>query len=522
VRLSPTLAVAFLGCNASAAWTLEARRGLRVAAESADDPQAALVIRKGHEHEAACLSGLKERCGDFVEIPSGTLKTRFAATVDAMERGVPLIYQAALTAGAWLGYADFLIRVEESCPRWAWSYEPWDAKLARSPRPEHLFQIALYGDLLAAVQGALLIEARSCSEPATPNRPTRSKAFASTRFATMSVVRPGGLMRSRPSCRRALRRIPAPIAQSAIGWPYVRRGGKRRITSARVADITKRQTRRLIEAGVSTLSMLATLDGARIAGIAPETLDRLAQQARLQEQTATSGLGALEIIPHRPGLGFDKLPQADAGDLFFDFEGDPMYPGGLEYLCGVLWLAVLGDEEGEPIPGHPNLRFLAFWAHDRVQEREAFAELMAFLMARLARFPRRASLSLRTPTKRPRSAAWPPCTRLQRQQWNEILRTNRMVDLYRVVREGVRVGEPGYSIKNLERFYMAARTTAVASGGDSLVIYDRFRETGECSLLNDLRDYNRNDCLSNVSPAGLAHRARQGIGSLAASRGDFD
>jgi AAA domain/RNase_H superfamily len=79
---------------------------------------------------------------------------------------------------------------------------------------------------------------------------------------------------------------------------------------------------------------------------------------------------------------------------------------------------------------------------------------------------------------------------------DELLRTNRMVDLYRVVRDGVRVGEPGYSIKNLERFYMPARTTAVASGGDSLVIYDRFRETGENSLLNDLRDYNRDDCLS--------------------------
>ena len=70
-----------------------------------------------------------------------------------MKRGVPLIYQAALTAGSWLGYADFLIRVEDDCPRWAWSYEPWDAKLARNARPEHILQIALYGDLLATVQG---------------------------------------------------------------------------------------------------------------------------------------------------------------------------------------------------------------------------------------------------------------------------------------------------------------------------------------------------------------------------------
>jgi hypothetical protein len=66
-RLSPTLAAAFLGCSASAAWTLEARRGLRALPERGEDPEAALIVRKGHEHEAACLAALRERCGDFVE-----------------------------------------------------------------------------------------------------------------------------------------------------------------------------------------------------------------------------------------------------------------------------------------------------------------------------------------------------------------------------------------------------------------------------------------------------------------------
>jgi predicted RecB family nuclease len=177
VRLSPTLAAAFLGCNASAAWTLEARRGLLEAAEPADDPQAAVVVRKGHEHEAACLAGLRQWCGDFVEIPSGALKVRFPATVDAMKRGVPLIYQAALTAGSWLGYADFLIRVEDGCPRWAWSYEPWDAKLARNARPEHILQIALYGDLLATVQGRAAHQGCLMLGTGEPEIPYRVESF---------------------------------------------------------------------------------------------------------------------------------------------------------------------------------------------------------------------------------------------------------------------------------------------------------------------------------------------------------
>ncbi len=132
-----------------------------------------------------------------------------------------------------------------------------------------------------------------------------------------------------------------------------------------------------------------------------------------------------------------------------------------------------------------------------MQEKHAFAELMAFLTKRLARSPS-AHLYHYAPYEKTALRRLASMHATAEIAVDEILRTNRMVDLYRAVREGVRIGEPGYSIKNLERFYMPARTTAVVSGGDSLVIYDRFRETGESSLLNDLRDYNRDDCLSTL------------------------
>ncbi|MGB6939571.1 MAG: TM0106 family RecB-like putative nuclease, partial [Xanthobacteraceae bacterium] len=320
-RLSPTLAAAFLGCNASATWTLEARRGLREAAEPADDPQIALVVQKGHEHEAACLAGLKNLYGDSVEIPSGPPKARFAATVDAMERGVPLIYQAALTAGSWLGYADFLVRVEDNCPRWAWSYEPWDAKLARAARPEHVLQIAIYGDLLGTVQGRAAYQGSLMLGTGELETPYKVESFpldevryyvrrAARRLEAFATDLPTGLM-------------PEPCGYcSKCDWSAACEARWEEADHlCRVADITKKQTQRLIEAGVSTASMLANLKGVRIVGIAPDTLVRLTQQARLQKQSAETGLGALEIIARQPGLGFDKLPLADAGDLFFDFEG---------------------------------------------------------------------------------------------------------------------------------------------------------------------------------------------------------
>jgi len=257
--------------------------------------------------------GLKSRCGGFTEIPSGSLKARFAATVAAMERGAPLIYQAALTAGGWLGYADFLIRVEDDCPRWAWSYEPWDAKLARSARPEHILQIAIYGDLLGTVQGRVARQGSLMLGTGEVDTPYKVESFsldevryyvrrASRRLEGFAADLPTGLM-------------PEPCGYCAkCNWSAACEARWEVADHlCRVADITKKQTQRLIAAGVSTASDLAGLDSVRIAGIAQETLIRLTQQARLQKQSAATGMGALEIVPHQPGLGFGKLPVADAG-----------------------------------------------------------------------------------------------------------------------------------------------------------------------------------------------------------------
>src|SRR3954468_24803968 len=174
-----------------------------------------------------------------------------------------------------------------------------------------------------------------------------------------------------------------------------------------------------------------------------------------------------------------------------------MHPGGLEYLCGVLWRAAPGETEGEPVPDRPELRFQAFWAHDRVQEKRAFAEVMTFLMGRLGRAPG-AHLYHYPPYEKTALHRLASMHATAEGAVDELLRSNRMVDLYRVVAEAVRVREPSYSIKSLERFYMPARATQVVSGGDSLIVYDQYRETGEVSLLGEIRDYNRDDCLSTL------------------------
>jgi RNase_H superfamily len=77
-----------------------------------------------------------------------------------------------------------------------------------------------------------------------------------------------------------------------------------------------------------------------------------------------------------------------------------------------------------------------------------------------------------------------------------MLRENRFVDLYSVVSGSLITSEPAYSLKNLEVFYMEARTGEVKTAGGSVVAYENWRETKEPKLLEEIRDYNKIDCIS--------------------------
>jgi hypothetical protein len=79
---------------------------------------------------------------------------------------------------------------------------------------------------------------------------------------------------------------------------------------------------------------------------------------------------------------------------------------------------------------------------------------------------------------------------------DRLLRWRRFVDLYRVVQQGLIASEPGYSLKDLEVFYLPAREGDVATAADSVVAYERYRETGEAAILEEIRAYNETDCRS--------------------------
>jgi uncharacterized protein len=195
------------------------------------------------------------------------------------------------------------------------------------------------------------------------------------------------------------------------------------------------------------------------------------------------GPPGFELRDYQPGKGFGLLPEPDDGDLFYDIEGDPYYEGGLEYLHGV-WFR----QEGE-------WTFRAFWAHDREAEGRAVAELLNFFADHLRRHPKAriyhyanyeiAALRRLTAEHRVGEAAM-----------DQLQRERRFVDLFKVVSGSLIASEKGYSIKDLEAFYMPKREADVATAGASVVFYENWRQTGDDRLLEKIYDYNRTDCIS--------------------------
>src|SRR5207245_2685599 len=180
---------------------------------------------------------------------------------------------------------------------------------------------------------------------------------------------------------------------------------------------------------------------------------RLAQQAELQVRQRVTGRVHYELLPPEgPGRGLGALPAPSAGDLFFDIEGDPFAEGdGLEYLFGVV----------ELVDGSP--RYHAFWAHSRAEEKHAFEQLVDLLVERLDRDP---GLHVY------HYAPYEP-TALKRlmgrhgtreDEVDRLLRGRVLVDLYQVVRQGVRMSQESYSIKKLEPLYAPARNGVIADG----------------------------------------------------------
>lgn len=470
--------VNFLGCTH--ATVLDLRHLVTPASFLADDEATVLLQEKGIEHEKAYLARLEVEGKNIAKIPGNVpLAEQVAATRTALSEGADVVYQGAFSDGTWHGYSDFLLKVEKPSALGAFSYEVADTKLSRSARPKHLIQMAIYADILAAEQGV-----------------PSERMHVVLGDGSIASVRVDSILYYFRHARDRFLAFAGTPPEGSAGTPcghchYCR--WSEQCTSeweaandlSLVAGLTHGQAQALRAAGIPDLVALGqTPPDTKVAGIQPETFSRLAHQARLQAGYRSTGTRAFELLAGAGGRGLERLPAPDAGDLFFDMEGDPLFEGGLEYLFGFVT-----HDEGEE-------RFHAFWAHDRDEEKEAFQAAMDFITERLQRFPG-AHIYHYASYEESALKRLAMLHGTRESEVDDLLRHHKLVDLYRVVKESIRTSEPRYSIKNIEKFYLGEdRAGEVATAGDSIVMYERWRRLNDGKLLDDIVDYNRLDCHS--------------------------
>ena len=177
------------------------------------------------------------------------------------------------------------------------------------------------------------------------------------------------------------------------------------------------------------------------------------------------------------------LPDPSEGDLFFDIEGNPLVPEGLEYLFGIYSI-----EKGKPT-------FKDIWAHNHAAEKRAFKELINFFIERIEKFPDmhiyHYAAYEETAVKRLMSKYG-----VMEIEVDRLLRARVIVHLYKVVRHSLQSSEPAYSIKNIETFYMTKRTSEVKTASASIVYYEHYIESRDQKWLDDIKAYNLEDCKS--------------------------
>jgi predicted RecB family nuclease len=453
--------------------------------EKTRDDATELLSRKGEQHEADYLASLIADGREVVTIEEplgdGGLDRAANDTLAAMRAGAEIIYQGVLFDGErWRGSADFLERVDKSSPLGNWSYEVADTKLARRVKPYFLIQACLYSELLTAAQGV---------EPDWMHVILGTRARESLRLGEFSAYyRSVKRQYTEFIDAGANGTYPDPVEHCEVcRWQEHCVGVRERDDHpSLVANMRRTQTARLAENGVFTVAELAFAGpDQRPTRIGQGAFDALRQQARLQVEQRTTGEYRYELLPPEPERGFERLPPPSPGDLFFDMEGDPYFEDGLEYLFGVTWV-----EDGER-------QFRAFWATDRAEEKRAFEAFMDFVFERLERYPDlhvyHYAAYEETALKRLMGLH---ATR--EDELDHLLRREILVDLFKVVRQGLRISQPNYSIKSLEPFYMGERETEIKQGGDSIVAFEEFLETGDRSLLEAIERYNEDDCDSTL------------------------
>jgi predicted RecB family nuclease len=488
LQLSATDLVGHLNCHHLTALELDATNGTRKR-PTFRDPFLEILWERGARHERQFVDHLiKEGC-QVVRIEGvGVTHEAVEQTLAAMKAGTQIIVQGALASGRWGGRADILRRIATPSALGDWSYEILDTKLARETRGGTVLQLCLYADLLTDAQGL----SPEYVYVVTPGAITEPRCFRTASYEAYYRYVKRSLERS---LEVGAATYPDPKEHCEICRWRMECDARRRHDDhlCLVAGITKIQTGELQRHDVQTMAALAgmpiPLEWKPDRGVS-QSYERSREQARVQVAGRIQERPVYETLPVAPDTGLARLPEPSNGDIFFDLEGDPFVgEGGLEFLFGYLCVDANGEQS-----------YVGEWAFGRDEERRAFERFVDFVMARWAQHP---ALHIYHYAPYEPGALKRLMGRYATREGeiDRMLRGGLFVDLYAVVKQGIRASIESYTIKNLEVFCGYTRAVSLADVRPALASLQGALELGDLAQISEqdravVETYNWDDCAS--------------------------
>ena len=403
-------------------------------------------------------------------------------TKEALKKGYDLIHKAHFEYDGWSGEIDFLIKGENG-------YEVYDTKLTTMPKPEHIIQICIYTEWLKIMRSGLLPEKMHLILGDKKNTVSykvrdyqlyfqRNKAkyldFLSLKKHTVEPEKCDfcKLCEWADSCEKQ----------------WIEEDHLNQIVNTRNDQIQK-----IKKHGIKTLKAFSQLnESEKIKDLNSLTFKTHLSQAKLLIKSIQSGQPEHKLLEIKEQRGFNKLPKKTKNDIFFDIEGidkvlneedSENNKTGLEYLFGLYYF-----ENDKP-------KFKYFEAHNKNEEKKALVNLLEFIGEHLKKYPEsyiyhynhyEKTALINLVKKHDTNFA----------QVNDLLREEKLIDLFHVVKQGMQVSEKQYSLKNLEKHYGFKRVGEIKKANESTDIYLDWVETQEKELFDKIILYNKEDCVS--------------------------
>ena len=452
------------------------------------NPALAFIQQKGIEHEQAYVAHLKSQGLNVCELEGHSLSETKAAIL----KGYDIITQARFEKDGWAGISDILRKVPGNSQLGDYYYEVEDTKLARETKAGTVLQLCLYSEFLGKIQGRIP-EHMYVVKPGIdfPNDVFRYPEFeAYYRFVKNRFQQ---VMMNDPVVT-----YPLPVAKcdTCRWWKECYTKWHADDHLCLIAGVRSHQMKELEHQGISTLEMYAQ-------ELKPfrkvpeqgneETYKKIHQQAQIQLKGRNEEKMLHELLPIEPLRGLNRLPEPSKRDLYFDIEGDHFYEeGGIEYLFGIAFL----NESNEIV-------YKSYWAKNRMEEKNMFSEFMSFILKRWEVFPGMHIYHYAPyePTAIKRLASR---SSIFEQEVDQLLRSDRFIDLFSVIKETLIASVESYSLKEIEKFTDYSRKADLRIASDARRRMSIALDFDDFSSLSDpdfelIETYNKDDCLATMA-----------------------